>query len=360
MQTGTTNVLHVIDSDAMARLEPMLSEVAKALRPHGVISTVLTNDHSVRDGLTREGVDVAHAAARGRWGGWSAGWEASVATRTPQVIQHWGLSAWSTRWNWGALDEPRRVFYVISRSDARRIQNVSLGERDQVIAATSALRGIAVAGRHERSGARVEVLPPAVDTTPRVGDGDDADRAVGVVWCGRPHRHADHEVLIDAAGQLLARGVEMRLAFVGRGVADGVWPLLRDRGVAAFASLVDSSRHARLAVRGADVLIIPGERPLVAAAPLLAMASGVPVIVSRAHQAEWFVEDETALRFSPGSAEELAYQMQRVIERRDIVRRLRASAAAYARERHSVAVCVERLLALYGVGSPVPVEAANT
>jgi glycosyltransferase involved in cell wall biosynthesis len=77
------------------------------------------------------------------------------------------------------------------------------------------------------------------------------------------------------------------------------------------------------------------------------MALAKIVIASRDQIAEWFIEDRTAWQFTPGSAVELAYHLSRAAQRHPNASALARSAAAYAREHHSITRLIAQLAELY-------------
>lgn len=78
------------------------------------------------------------------------------------------------------------------------------------------------------------------------------------------------------------------------------------------------------------------------------MASGKIVIAARDQLGDWFVENRTCWQFTPGSAVELAYHLERLASPSRHAAELRKSALAYVRQHHAIGGLVRCLLAAYG------------
>lgn len=171
---------------------------------------------------------------------------------------------------------------------------------------------------------------------------------LGVIWAGRVDESAGLETLVDAVARLRHKGCDLQAALVGSGPAEGaVRERIRTARVQDCVSLIDEPRLWDRVMRGVDVCVVPSRQHELGLAPLLAMAMGKVVVSSRDQLAEWFIEDQTVWQFTPGSAVELAYHLERVAEGHRRARELGGSAAAYVHRHHAVGRLVQDLRTAY-------------
>ena len=194
-----------------------------------------------------------------------------------------------------------------------------------------------------------QVCPPALLTPETRADESRADDlTLGVIWAGRFTDDAGLEPLIGAIARLRAKNYDLQVALVGAGpAARATQAQIRAAGVQDCISLIDEPDLWEKALAGADVCVVPARQADLSLAPLLAMAMGKVVIASRDQIAEWFIEDQTAWQFTPGSAVELAYHLTRVADGDRHAVELRQSAAAYVRQHHAISRLAADLLAIY-------------
>ena len=101
------------------------------------------------------------------------------------------------------------------------------------------------------------------------------------------------------------------------------------------------------AMAGADIYVVPTCQRELSLAPLLAMALGKVVVTSRDQVTDWFIEGETSLQFTPGSAVELAYHITRTADAHPNVLAMARGAAEYVRQHHAVTDLAAELAGLY-------------
>lgn len=121
-------------------------------------------------------------------------------------------------------------------------------------------------------------------------------------------------------------------------------------GLRRDLTFVDCLPAARLAevFQAADVYISPCPQAGLDMRPLLAMASGVPVLAGGGAGANDFLRDgTTAIFFRPGDAGELTVKLGSLLDDRAAARALAESALGYIREHHSAAGGVAALCRLY-------------
>jgi glycosyltransferase involved in cell wall biosynthesis len=156
------------------------------------------------------------------------------------------------------------------------------------------------------------------------------------------------ETLLDAVSQLHEKGGDIQVAIVGDTAdASPLWQRLRARKINECCVVLDNARLWEKGLMGADVCVVPGCQRDLWLAPLLAMGLGRLVIAARDQIADWFIEDQTAWQFTPGSSVELAYLLTRAMEQPKHVRRITASAVDYFHAHHTVGGLVDAMHAAY-------------
>jgi glycosyltransferase involved in cell wall biosynthesis len=238
----------------------------------------------------------------------------------PDLIQGWmyhGNLAGTAAWWWQGRS-PRLVWSVhhsltgLAEEKPLTRWLISLSARLSRLPQAIVYCSHASARQHEALGfaaGRSLVIPNGIDTALFRPDaaararllaiaGIPADRPlVGVV--ARYHPMKDHANLLQAAGQLRARGIDLQLVLLGRGLDDANEELrqtARACGVLDRLTLFGERSDVPELVPGLDVLVSPsawGE-----AFPLAvgeAMASGVPCIVTDIGDCAWLVGDAGAV-----------------------------------------------------------------
>lgn len=343
------HVLHVAEYDVFVRFGRMLRHVALAQNAEGLRVTLLTDDGVAAADLEGTPVECHWVRRLSGWLAWRLPRELDQRLEPrPQIVHLWGSAGWRPVGEWALHNGIPVLLHVLSMADIGRLRR-RLGARPEVLMAA----GCAEFARRirERLAALVErphILRPALLMPDSSADDEPADHTLGILWAGRIDADAGLATLVDAAAQLRRQGRDLQVALVGSGpgVRD-VWEHIRRVQVHDCVSLVDEPRLWDRTMRGVDVCVVPTRQDDLALAPLLAMALGKVVLASRDQVAEWFIDDQTAWLFAPGSAVELAYYLARVAERDRHAAELRRSAAEYVRAHHTVGHLVENLIAAY-------------
>lgn len=160
--------------------------------------------------------------------------------------------------------------------------------------------------------------------------------AVGIFF---PHRR--FEDAIEAVAILRSRGYGVALTIIGSpkpspAYAARLERLVADHGLAAHVTLAGEISEADLirAYRGHDVFVFTNDLQTWGHAPLEAMATGIPAIVSRgAGVHEVLVDGETALLVAPRSPEEISRAVERLLADAGLYQKLVRQGSAFVRER---------------------------
>jgi len=341
-------VLHVADASVFDRFGRMMRQVGLALAEEELRIGLLTDDaDAVRD-LEGTPIECFRCECLAGWRAWRlARWLSQRLPTRPALVHVWGtrglapLSAWAR-----PLGVPMLI-HVLAEDDLPALQRRG-PRRDEQVALLCGALGESLQARWAVRGAELALLPPAI-LSPQCRAGErPAERTLGVLWTGVIDGASGLDVLVDAVALLRKRAVDFQAALIGGGPrVTHLWQIMRAAGVRDLCSLVNEPRLWDQAMQGIDVCVVPARQSAPSLAPLLAMALRRVVIASRDQLAEWFVEDETAWQFTPGSAAELAYHLANVAADAEKAAALGQSAQQYTRVWHSLTALTGRLLRVY-------------
>jgi glycosyltransferase involved in cell wall biosynthesis len=188
---------------------------------------------------------------------------------------------------------------------------------------------------------RLHVVPNGVPTRLWSADrsGLSGECTLGFVALLRPRKGL--ETLLEAAAQLRARGLAVRLRIVGRFETSDYEREIRQHaeqlGLATAIDWRGFQQRVDAELDRMDLLIFPSILPEGMPMVLLeAMAAGVPIVASRVSGITDVVHDrENALLFSPGDAAALADAVNELIGNPALQERLRRTAFCRQREGYS-------------------------
>lgn len=364
------HVLHVADRDAFARFGRMFRQLGLALSDEGVRVSLLTDDAAAAAELDGTPVDDHHFPWLDGWGAWRLhGFLRRQFDPPPDIVHVWGttslgfLSDWTTGLKTGPTGADRcLLIHVTSLREVERLKRRGVRSNERLLAACDEY-GETLRERWPTLADAVRVFRPALLVPEKVPGLSVRDKTLGLLWTGCVDRHSGLDVLIDAVARLRAKNCDLQLALIGQGPASRqIWQEIRRRRVQDCVSLIAEADLWDRALEGADVYVVPTCQHDLSLAPLLAMALGKVVIASRDQVADWFVEDETTLQFTPGSAVELAYHLTRTATGHPNVLAVARAAANYVRQNHTVTQAATELAELYrqtissntGVAPPGP------
>jgi glycosyltransferase involved in cell wall biosynthesis len=231
---------------------------------------------------------------------------------------------------------------------------------EAMVVSRQQLRDTARSGR--ASPARFHVVPNGVDVALFApGDRDAARRSLGLgngillATVGRLNHEKGFDVALRALARLARDEPELRLLVVGDGEERRPLERLALRlGVADRVELVGAQPHERVAAYlvASDAFLFPTRRD--EAGPLVlpqAMACGLPVVASRIGGITEVLQpddgDPVGILVRPGSVDELAAAVRRLVRDPE----LRAALGARARERavreYALETMIERTIAVY-------------
>lgn len=195
---------------------------------------------------------------------------------------------------------------------------------------------------------RIAVIPNGLDLdrviaaqprTPR--------RRVAMVANLRPEK--GHDVLIEAAAQLLRRFPDAHFDLIGDGTErQRLEQQTRDRGLAHAFTFAGHCEDVAARLAQADVFVLPSRSEAFPNAVLEAMAAGVPVVASAVGGILEVVADgETGLLVPPGDPASLAARIARLFADEALAARLASNGRARVHERYSFHRMVAAVESLY-------------
>ncbi len=344
------HVLHVADRDTCVRFGPMLAQVWQGLCASGLHVAVLTDD---RDMLAR----LVDTPVEGRWlrnlGGWRAwDWDAYVHGRPdqrPDLVHLWGTSELRRVQRWSRRERVPLIMHALGAAHVAHVMRAGLRGDQHVLVASRPL-AVPLLSRFPMAASRCQVVPLAIAPGVRGAPARPAGRTFSVLCVGPLAESRALEVLVDAVAELRHKSCPVHVAVIGVGPGERViWRHIQSRQVQACVSLTDEARLWEKLLPEIDACVIPGAQCELTIMPLLGMALGKLVIAARDQPAEWLIEDRTCWQFTPGSALELAYLLERAIEQPQRAAETGRLAADYVRAHHSIHEMVERLVDIYGL-----------
>jgi glycosyltransferase involved in cell wall biosynthesis len=342
------HVVHVADAGAFARFGRMFRQLGLALSDEGVRVSLLTDDVAAAAEL--DGTPVADHVFRPLqgWGAWRLH---SFLRREfdppPDVVHVWGTTGLGYLSDWTLSTNATLLIHVTSRGDLERVKRRGVRENEQLVAACDEY-GELLRDRWPTLADSFRVLKPSLLRPEKVADLAVRGKTLGVLWSGSLDKDCGLDVLIEAVARLRQRKCDLHVGLIGRGQATrAIWQAIRRKGMQGCFSMIAEPRLWDQAVAGADVYVVPTCEHELSLAPLLAMALGKLVVASRDQLADWYVENETSLQFTPGSAVELAYHVTRAADAHPSVLALARGASEYVRRNHAVTDLAAELAGLY-------------
>ena len=342
------HVLHVIDADHFERFGRMYRQLFLALVDVGVKVSVLTDDAEMVQ--KAEGSPIGHQffpTLRG-WGVWRLHrYLRQQFNPPPQIVHLWGTGGIGYFSDWTLHAESKLLIHITTVRDLEKLKRRGLHHNERALAGCrefyDQMRDCWPTLTNE-----ISLHPPALLRPERLPEPSPRGNTLGVMCVGRLERGSGINVLIDAMAQLRDKECDFHVALIGDGgAARDYWRRARSLRVQDRLSIVAEPHIWDRTMVGTDVFVAPARQRELSLAPLLAMSLGKVVITSRDQLGEWFVEDETALQFEPGSAVELAYHLSRVAAGMPTIRAMARNAANYVGSQNAVTALADELTRFY-------------
>ena len=308
---------------------------------------------------------VAEVDSRWDWKGMWETWRRLRRLRPRLVHLHhvWPASDRYLESLAGAAGVPHVVVteHIVGRTHSagqRALKRRELARADAVTAVCEAVAGTLVSD-YGVDRARVRVVPNGTELPDERAEAPEARRiraslgmapSTGLIVCaGRLEEQKGQDVLLDAAGQLAARGLPFTLAFAGDG---SLRSALEHRGASLglgnrvrFLGQVDELGPWLLA---ADVVAMPSRWEGLPLALLEALVRGRPVVASAVGGIPEVIEDGVhGVLVPPGDATALAAALERILRAPEPALRLGALGAERVRDGYTWSRVAEQFEAVY-------------
>jgi len=346
---GSLHVLHVADTDACQRFGRMYRELGLALSGEGLRVSLLTDDARTAAALDGTPMEDCLVASLSRWSRRrNREYLRSRFHDTLSAIHLWTTNCLRAARDWAVEFDVPLLIHCTSVTDVERLEARGLAPNEQLLAVCERFEQT-LRERWPTLTHAIHLSTPAILHRAR----PDAERGarpstLGLLWTGRMDAASGLPTLLDAIAGVRRKQVDLHLVLIGSGRdSRSTWRMVRAKKLQHDVTLIDVRGIWDQALLGADILVLPAcERDISLAAPL-AMSRGKIVIASRDQLPEWFIEDETALLFSEGDAEELAYHITRSAAGHPSIRAMGRAGSAYARQEFSLASRAAELAQLY-------------
>lgn len=175
---------------------------------------------------------------------------------------------------------------------ASRIANVVAFRASERIVVNSVDVEAYITREYRASRDRIRVIANGVDTERfRPAEGKAGGRPLHVVTVGRIVRQKNHALFLDAARQLLDRGIDARFTIVGDGpLRTELGNRAAQLGIAARVTFAGERHDVEEILRTADLFWLTSSWEGMPNAVLEALASGVPVVVTEVSGTRELVE----------------------------------------------------------------------
>jgi glycosyltransferase involved in cell wall biosynthesis len=326
----------------------MFRQLGLALSDEGVRVSLLTDDAEAAAELDGTPVEDYLFPSLAGWGVWRLhGFLRRQFDPPPDAVHLWGTTCLRHLSDWTLGCGAALLIHVMSLRDVERLARRGVRSNEYLIAGCVEY-GELLRDRWPTLASSFRVLEPALLPPEEVPGLSVRGKTLGLLWTGRIDEHCRVDVLIEAAAQLRAKGFDLQVALIGAGPATRrIWQEIRRQRVQDCFSLIAKPKLWDQAMAGADVCVVTANQQELALAPLLAMALGKVVVASRDQTADWFIEEETTLQFTPGSAVELAYHMTRTAAGHPNVLAVARAAAKYVQQHHTITHLAAELAELY-------------
>lgn len=158
----------------------------------------------------------------------------------------------------------------------------------------------------------------------------------------------DFENLFAAVRHLILERYEFMMVVVGGGRQDAqVRKLLAALDLLKTVTIVPRMRPWRSVLAAGDIFILP--QPGFAFNPLLleAMSIGAAVAACKGGVDDLIIDNETAVLFDPDDELSIMHVLQRLLDRRELARKIARAAQNHLRENHSVSKMISATLEAY-------------
>jgi len=239
------------------------------------------------------------------------------------------------------------IAFVASLTDVRVIAT-SLGVERISTIVTPSMRLRDALNNSPLAGVTTEVIRPGAGVASSFAAFASSQVAPSLIFAGELVGDSGVDSLLRAVRRVLQYHPNLLAFIVGQGPAE---PRLRRLTEALdmnanviFAGPLD---HWRRVIESADLFCLPRARAAFSEIPIHALAVGLAIVAVDNSVYDGLEDERTALLFPEHDEARLADQICRLLDDRELTRRLAAAAQAYARANHSIARMVAEHVRIY-------------
>jgi len=197
----------------------------------------------------------------------------------------------------------------------------------------------------------VRLIPAGLPADAEAAALSDPNRIPSAVTTMPLSKNSGLVTVLKALRTLVRAGHEIQLFLLSSGWAEPRYRrLVHQLGLHRYVTFAGRLRDwsvLRRTMGAGDFYIAAGATERFDISGLTALASGM-IILAPSHALEdYLIDDETAVRFDPGSPRQLAQKWSALLEDRDRARKLACNALDYARSRHQASTMITQLAELY-------------
>ncbi len=270
-----------------------------------------------------------------------------ISSQPPLVVHATSAGTFRLAQHLAEVFEAELILQISSMADCEALARIPQ-ERIATLLSYSTPLSAVLQEQLKIDNSRIALIRPGILASKTATTYSDPSREATVICTSALERNAGIETLIDAVHKLSKRGISMLLFFVGRGRHET--PLrraVRSAGLSSTITFADPMGDPLEALCGADVFVTPGAESGFRVDSLHAMAQGVATIGVENPLCDHIRNDETAIVCKPGSSDELANALAKLLTDRNYARQLAGRACDYARTNHSLAGMAENTASLY-------------
>ena len=173
-------------------------------------------------------------------------------------------------------------------------------------------------------------------------------RLASMVTAGPLRDESDFENLLGAVKHLAIDGYEFMLVVIGGGRAErGLRKLLAELGLLQIVTIVPKLQPWRAVLAAGDIFIQPVADNAFNPLLLEAMSVGAAVAGCKGGVDDLIIEGKTAVVFDPDDELSIYNSLRRLLDSKELARRLAGGAQERLRENHSVSKMISSILRIY-------------
>jgi glycosyltransferase involved in cell wall biosynthesis len=348
----TIHVLLVVDKDVYTRLGSVVWHLGVGLMDEPVRMTILARTERYPSGDAIGPWPVISLPPRAV--PWPRAKAASmlklIGGEKPDVVHcmsaelaQWVLP-WATQW------ESPLLVHLTDRVDIQNYRSLQKNPSVYAVVLDQAMSE-SVDKKRRRSGPPVRVMPLGLPAGKEPAGFAHPERVPAVVVTTPLVKRCGLESVLKSLATIVKEERELQLFILNSGPAEryfrGLVEHYQVRPYVTFAGRMRNWSAQREALRGGDMLIMPGSNQRFSINTLIAMATGLVVLAPNDTTENYLIDGTTASLFDPRIPESLTEKWLSLLDHRDEASRLAQSALDYVRSHYQASTMAAATGALY-------------